>query len=73
MLLAVWVPDAAFTAFLQADLRFMVPMHVWHAWRLYFDFGVLGDPGTILGHWGAQEGTLGGPGLDFIEFLVDLV
>ena len=37
-----------FLAFLQPDIRFMVPMGViWHAWCLYF--GVLGDPGTILG------------------------
>ncbi len=36
-------------AFLQPDLRFMVPMGViWHGRCLYF--GVLGDPGTILGH-----------------------
>ena len=60
----------------------MVPMGViWHAWCLYF--GVLGDPGTILGrywddpgtilgHWKAQGRTLYGPGLDFIDFLLIL-
>ena len=46
-------------AFLQPDLRFMVPMGViWHGRCLYF--GVLGDPGTILGRsWdigGHKEG-----------------
>ena len=70
--------DAGFLACLQTDLRFMVSMRViWHAWCLYF--GVLGDPGTILepfwddpgtilGHWGAQGTTLRGPGLDFTDF-----
>ena len=29
---------------------------IWHAWCLHV--GVLGDPGTILGHWGTQERTL---------------
>ena len=43
-------------AFLRPDLRFMVRMGViWHAWCLYF--GVLGDPGTILGRSWALEGT----------------
>ena len=38
-------------------LEFLVPKPViWHAWWLHF--GVLGDPGAILGHWGAQERTL---------------
>ena len=35
----------------------LVPQLVmWHAQWLHF--GVLGDPGVILGHWGAQERTL---------------
>ena len=37
---------------------------IWHAWLL--QFGALGDPGPILGHWGEQERTLGGPGLIFL-------
>ena len=56
-MLARWLLVARFLAFLRPDLRFMVPMGViWHAWCLYF--GVLEDPGTILGrswdiggHW----------------------
>ena len=52
-----WLLGAGFLAFLQPVLRFMVPMGaIWHAWCLYF--GVLEDPGTILGrsrdiggHW----------------------
>jgi hypothetical protein len=57
--LARWLLDAGFLAFLQPDLGFMVPMGViWHAWCLYF--GVLGDPVTILGRsWdigGHKEG-----------------
>ena len=54
-MLARWVLGAGFLAFLQPDLRFMVPMGViWHAWCLYF--GVLGDPGTILGRsWDIGE------------------
>ena len=58
-MLARWVLDAGFLPFLQPVLRFMVPMGViWHAWCLYF--GVLEDPGTILGRsWnigGHKEG-----------------
>ena len=54
-MLARWLLDAGLLAFLQPDLRFMVPMGViWHAWRLYF--GVLGDPGTILGRsWDIRD------------------
>ena len=29
---------------------------IWHDWWLHF--GVLGDPGPILGHWGTQQRTL---------------
>ena len=59
-MLARWLLDAGFLAFLQPDLRFMVPLGViWHAWCLYF--GVLGDPGSTLGRsWDdpeALEGT----------------
>ena len=43
---------------------------IWHAWWLHF--GVLAEPGTILGHWGAQQRTLSGQGLDFYRFLADL-
>ena len=42
---------------------------IWHDWWLHF--GVLGDPGLILCHWGAYQRTLWGPGLDFYRFLVD--
>ena len=57
--LAGWLFDAGFLAFLQPDLRFMVPMAViWHAWRLYMS--VWGVRGTILGRsWdigGHKEG-----------------
>ena len=39
-----WLLDAGFMAFLQPDLRFMVPLGViWHAWCLYL--GVLGTLG----------------------------
>ena len=48
----------------------MPNLDIWHAWCLHF--GVRGDPGTILGHWGAQERTLWGQGLDFNRFLVHL-
>ena len=56
-------------------------------WCPWVSFGMLGastlaswrtlkrswdDPGTILGHWRAQGRTLGGPGLDFIDFLLIL-
>ena len=56
-----WVLDAGFLPFLQPDLRLMVPMGViWHAWCLYF--GVLGNPGTILGRswdiWEYKKGHL---------------
>ena len=38
-------------------LAFLVPKPViWHAWWLHF--GILGEPGPILGHWGAQERAL---------------
>ena len=58
-MLARWLLDVGFLAFSQTDFRFMVPMGViWHAWCLYF--GVLEDPGTILGRsWdigGHKEG-----------------
>ena len=43
---------------------------IWHAW--WFHFGVRGNPRTILGHWGAQQRTLWGSGLDFYRLLVDL-
>ena len=81
-MLARWLLVAGFLAFLRPDLRFMVPMGViWHAWCLYF--GVLGDPGTILGRsWGdpgailgrcrAQGRILSGPGLDFVDVFADL-
>ena len=36
---------------------------IWHTRCLHF--GVLGDSGTMLGHWGAQERTRWGPGFDF--------
>ena len=63
--------DCGFLAFLQTDLRLLVPEHViWHAWCL--QLGVLRDLGTILGHWGAQERALWSPGLDFEWFLVHL-
>ena len=51
-----------FLALWQADL--------WDAWWLHF--GVLGDPEAILGHWGTQERTLWGPGLEFYRCLVSL-
>ena len=35
--------------------------------------GPLDDPGTILAHWRAQGMTLRGPGLDLIDFVVDLL
>ena len=77
-MLARWLLDDRFLAFLQPDLRFMVPMGViWHAWCLYF--GVLGDPGTILGRSWDDPGTLGSTrkdtvrfGLGFYRFLIDL-
>ena len=61
-MLARWLLDAGSLAFLQPNLRLMVPLGViWHARIarcLYF--GVLGDPGTILGRpWdigGHKEG-----------------
>ena len=38
-------------------LAFLVPrLVIWHAGWL--NVGVLGVPGTILGHWGAQQRTL---------------
>ena len=40
--------------------------------RLWRPGGPWGDLGTILGHWGAQERTLWGPGLDFNNFFIDL-
>ena len=53
--------------FCKLILAFLVPkLVIWHARCLHF--GVAGDPGTILGHWGAQERTLWGPGLDSIDF-----
>ena len=56
---------------LQKEHRFVVhQIVIWHAWCLYS--GVLRDPGSILGHWGAQERTLRGPGLDFYWFVTDL-
>ena len=77
-MLARWLLDAGFLAFLQPDLRFMVPLGViWHAWCLYF--GVLGDPGTILGRSWDDPGTLEGTRKDpvssrlgFYRFFVDL-
>ena len=61
--LARWLLDAGFLAFLQPDLRFMVPLGViWHAWCFYFGGpgGPREDPGTILGRpWdigGHKEG-----------------
>ena len=46
--LARWLQDAGCLAFLQPDLRFMLPSRViWHAWCLHFS--VLGDLGT--GDW----------------------
>ena len=72
-----WLLDSGFFAFLQPDLRFMVPLGViCHAWCLYF--GVLGDLGTILGRsWddlGTLEGTRKGPvrsRLGFYRFFGD--
>ena len=53
------VLDAGFLPFLQPVFRFMVPMGViWHALCLYF--GVLEDPGTILGRSWDDLGTLEG-------------
>ena len=59
---------------------FRVPMSViWHVWRLYFGVlrdprTILGrswdDPGTILGHWGAQRGPVRSR-LGFYRFFVD--
>ena len=46
----------------------MPKLAIWHAWCL--NFGVLGDPGTIMGHWPAEERTFQGPGLGFYLFLV---
>ena len=50
---------------------------IWHAWCLYF--GVLGDPGTILGRSWDDPGTLEGTRKDpvssrlgFYRFFVDL-
>ena len=50
---------------------------IWHAWCLYF--GVLGDPGTILGRSWDDPGTLGGTRKDrvrsrlgFYRFFFDL-
>ena len=64
-----------FLAFLPTDHKFMVPMGGCHLacavpllWR---HGGPWGGPGTILGHWGARERTLGGPGFDFIDFLLN--
>ena len=67
-----------FLAFLQPDIRFMVPMGViGHAWCFYF--GVLEVPGTILGRsWddpGALEDARKDPvrsRLGFYRFFVDL-
>ena len=77
-MLARWLLDAGFLAFLQPDLRFMVPLGViWDAWCLYF--GVLGDPGTILARSWDDPGTLEGARKDpvssrlgFYRFVVDL-
>ena len=56
--------------FLQTDLRFLVPkLVIWHVRGLRA--GVLWDPGTILGHWGAQERTVWGPGLVLYCFLIN--
>ena len=76
--LAGWLLVAGFSAFLRPDLRFMMPMGViWHAWCLYF--GVLGDPGTIMGRSWDDPGTLEGTRKDpvrsrlgFNRFFVDL-
>ena len=71
--LARWLLVARFLAFLRPDLRFMVPMGViWHAWCLYF--GVLEDPGTILGRSWGDLGTLEAvrSRLGYYRFFVDL-
>ena len=44
---------------------------IWHA--RCFHFRVLGNPWTILGHQGAKQRMLYGPGLDFHRFSMDLV
>ena len=40
----------------------------------FASWGALGrswdDPGTMLGHWREQRGTLRGPGSDFVNFLM---
>ena len=45
--LARWFLGIGFLAFSQTDLRILVPRVIWYACCLCF--GVLGDPGTILG------------------------
>ena len=77
-MLAPWLLDAGFLALLQPDLRFMLPLGViWLASRLYF--GVLADPGTILGRSWDDPGTLEGTRKDpmssrlgVYRFFVDL-
>ena len=73
-MLARWLLDAGFLAFLQPDLRFMVPMGViWHAWCLYF--GVLGALGRSWDDPGTLEGTRKDPvrsRLGSYRFFVDL-
>ena len=61
--LARWLLDAAFFAFFRQILDLVPKRVIWHACCLHF--GVPGDPGTILEHWGAEERTLRGPGFDF--------
>ena len=52
---AHWVLSAGFLAFGETDLRVLVPKCViWH----WLHFGFVGDPGTLLGHWGAEGRTL---------------
>ena len=56
-MLALWLLDGRALAFLQTDLRVLVPLRlIRYAWSL--SFGVLGDPGAILGRFwdiGEQE------------------
>ena len=59
-----------FGHFWRCILLVLVPKPiVWQACGLHF--GILGGPGTIQEHLGAQERRPWGPGFDFYRFLVE--